>query len=44
MVKDDSHKVGASCGKQHAKAPAAEKSVKKDAKPAKSAKPGRKEK
>ncbi len=42
MAKDNSHKVEAACGKPHAKAPAAEKSAKKDTKPAKPAKPGRK--
>jgi hypothetical protein len=38
MTKEDMHKAGAACGKQHAKAPVAEKSAKKDAKPEKSAK------
>jgi hypothetical protein len=41
MTKDSGHKVGATCGKPQAKAPAPEKSAKKDVKPSKPAKKGK---
>jgi len=41
MPKEDSHKVGVTCGKPQAKAPAADKSAKRDAKPSKPGKKGK---
>lgn len=41
MTKDEGHKVGAACGKPQTKAPAAEKSAKKETKASKPEKKGK---